>query len=164
MVWAFGPAQPYSSFKPTLPFSVPSLPILIGYPWQIFPQTGLKKFLEYVQHGAAEKVARLLDKGLDPNYHDSDTGGKCYLGVTKREERMSLDASYTTSFSTVVMQGFLCRNTFDLGCPVRWNHWCDPTTVPWWCPHRFPGKRWSHSSSQSCLFSPLFGPHGKVKC
>ncbi|XP_060636686.2 SH3 and multiple ankyrin repeat domains protein 1 isoform X1 [Anolis sagrei] len=42
--------------------------------WQIFPQTGLKKFLEYVQHGAAEKVARLLDKGLDPNYHDSDTG------------------------------------------------------------------------------------------
>ncbi|XP_042329279.1 SH3 and multiple ankyrin repeat domains protein 1 isoform X5 [Sceloporus undulatus] len=45
-----------------------------GCHWQIFPQTGLKKFLEYVQHGAAEKVARLLDKGLDPNYHDSDTG------------------------------------------------------------------------------------------
>uniref|UniRef100_A0A8C3F3L8 SH3 and multiple ankyrin repeat domains 1 n=1 Tax=Chrysemys picta bellii TaxID=8478 RepID=A0A8C3F3L8_CHRPI len=41
---------------------------------KLHTKTGLKKFLEYVQHGAAEKVARLLDKGLDPNYHDSDTG------------------------------------------------------------------------------------------
>lgn len=44
------------------------------------PQTGLKKFLEYVQHGSVEKVARLLDKGLDPNYHDSDSGGECREG------------------------------------------------------------------------------------
>ncbi|XP_060111674.1 SH3 and multiple ankyrin repeat domains protein 1 isoform X1 [Heteronotia binoei] len=41
---------------------------------KLHTKTGLKKFLEYVQNGAAEKVARLLDKGLDPNYHDSDTG------------------------------------------------------------------------------------------
>ena len=40
------------------------------------PQTGLKKFLEYVQLGTSDKVARLLDKGLDPNYHDSDSGGR----------------------------------------------------------------------------------------
>lgn len=39
-------------------------------------QTGLKKFLEYVQLGTSDKVARLLDKGLDPNYHDSDSGGE----------------------------------------------------------------------------------------
>lgn len=39
-------------------------------------QTGLKKFLEYVQLGTSDKVARLLDKGLDPNYHDSDSGGR----------------------------------------------------------------------------------------
>ncbi|NXQ74454.1 SHAN1 protein, partial [Quiscalus mexicanus] len=38
-------------------------------------QTGLRKFLDYVQHGSAEKVARLLERGLDPNYHDSDSGG-----------------------------------------------------------------------------------------
>ncbi|KAL6053644.1 hypothetical protein STEG23_018877, partial [Scotinomys teguina] len=37
-------------------------------------ETGLKKFLEYVQLGTSDKVARLLDKGLDPNYHDSDSG------------------------------------------------------------------------------------------
>ncbi|OCT70845.1 hypothetical protein XELAEV_18037770mg [Xenopus laevis] len=41
---------------------------------KLHTKAGLKKFLEYVQHGSAEKVARLLDKGLDPNYHDSETG------------------------------------------------------------------------------------------
>ncbi|XP_069461217.1 SH3 and multiple ankyrin repeat domains protein 1 [Ambystoma mexicanum] len=41
---------------------------------KLHTKAGLKKFLEYVQHGSADKVARLLDKGLDPNYHDSETG------------------------------------------------------------------------------------------
>uniref|UniRef100_A0A2K5EAP1 SH3 and multiple ankyrin repeat domains protein 1 n=1 Tax=Aotus nancymaae TaxID=37293 RepID=A0A2K5EAP1_AOTNA len=41
---------------------------------EIHLSTGLKKFLEYVQLGTSDKVARLLDKGLDPNYHDSDSG------------------------------------------------------------------------------------------
>lgn len=57
------------SFSPLLP------------DWPVFSllsmaQTGLKKFLEYVQLGTSDKVARLLDKGLDPNYHDSDSGGR----------------------------------------------------------------------------------------
>ncbi|KAM9299579.1 SH3 and multiple ankyrin repeat domains protein 1 [Gastrophryne carolinensis] len=41
---------------------------------KLHTKAGLKKFIEYIQHGSAEKVARLLDKGLDPNYHDSETG------------------------------------------------------------------------------------------
>lgn len=41
---------------------------------KLHTKTGLKKFLEYVQLGTSDKVARLLDKGLDPNYHDSDSG------------------------------------------------------------------------------------------
>ncbi|XP_069057095.1 SH3 and multiple ankyrin repeat domains protein 1 [Pleurodeles waltl] len=41
---------------------------------KLHTKAGLKKFLEYVQHGSADKIARLLDKGLDPNYHDSETG------------------------------------------------------------------------------------------
>ncbi|XP_071966476.1 SH3 and multiple ankyrin repeat domains protein 1 [Engystomops pustulosus] len=41
---------------------------------KLHTKASLKKFLEYVQHGSAEKVARLLDKGLDPNYHDSESG------------------------------------------------------------------------------------------
>lgn len=34
----------------------------------------LKKFMEYVQLHSTDKVARLLDKGLDPNFHDPDSG------------------------------------------------------------------------------------------
>ncbi|XP_075313537.1 SH3 and multiple ankyrin repeat domains protein 1-like [Odontesthes bonariensis] len=33
-----------------------------------------KKFLDYVQTGAIEKMAKVLDKGLDPNFHDPDNG------------------------------------------------------------------------------------------
>lgn len=39
-------------------------------------QASLKKLMDYVQTGAADKVAKLIDKGLDPNYHDPDTGGE----------------------------------------------------------------------------------------
>uniref|UniRef100_A0AAQ5XLZ0 SH3 and multiple ankyrin repeat domains 1 n=1 Tax=Amphiprion ocellaris TaxID=80972 RepID=A0AAQ5XLZ0_AMPOC len=37
-------------------------------------KASLKKFLDYVQTGAIEKMAKVLDKGLDPNFHDPDTG------------------------------------------------------------------------------------------
>uniref|UniRef100_A0A3Q3FSD5 SH3 and multiple ankyrin repeat domains 1 n=1 Tax=Kryptolebias marmoratus TaxID=37003 RepID=A0A3Q3FSD5_KRYMA len=33
-----------------------------------------KKFLEYVQTGAMEKMAKALDKGFDPNFQDPDNG------------------------------------------------------------------------------------------
>lgn len=49
--------------------------LLTGNPF-IFSQASLKKFMSYVQGGMLEKMAKLLDKGLDPNYHDSDNGGK----------------------------------------------------------------------------------------
>lgn len=39
-------------------------------------QANLKKFMDYVQLHSTDKVARLLDKGLDPNFHDPDSGGK----------------------------------------------------------------------------------------
>lgn len=38
-------------------------------------QASLKKFLDYIQTGAVEKLAKVLDKGLDPNFHDPDSGG-----------------------------------------------------------------------------------------
>ncbi|XP_053720444.1 LOW QUALITY PROTEIN: SH3 and multiple ankyrin repeat domains protein 1-like [Synchiropus splendidus] len=37
-------------------------------------KTNLKKFLDYVQTGAVEKLIKVLDKGLDPNFHDPDSG------------------------------------------------------------------------------------------
>ncbi|GAA6073816.1 SH3 and multiple ankyrin repeat domains protein 1 isoform X3, partial [Tachysurus ichikawai] len=36
----------------------------------------LKKFMEYIHSGSVDKVAKLLDKGVDPNYHDPETGGQ----------------------------------------------------------------------------------------
>lgn len=42
-------------------------------------QANLKKFLEYIQHHQVDKVTKLLERGLDPNYHDSDTGGTSFI-------------------------------------------------------------------------------------
>ncbi|XP_026063080.1 SH3 and multiple ankyrin repeat domains protein 1-like isoform X4 [Carassius auratus] len=41
---------------------------------KLHTKASLKKFMEYIQAGAVEKVAKLIDKGLDPNYHDPETG------------------------------------------------------------------------------------------
>uniref|UniRef100_A0A8C5JNE4 SH3 and multiple ankyrin repeat domains 3 n=1 Tax=Junco hyemalis TaxID=40217 RepID=A0A8C5JNE4_JUNHY len=45
----------------------------------------LKKFMEYVQMLNSEKVCRLLEKGLDPNFHDPDTG-ECPLTAAAQLE------------------------------------------------------------------------------
>ena len=38
-------------------------------------QTNLKKFMDHTQHRSVEKLVKLLDRGLDPNFHDLETGG-----------------------------------------------------------------------------------------
>ncbi|RXN25919.1 SH3 and multiple ankyrin repeat domains 1-like protein [Labeo rohita] len=37
-------------------------------------EANLKKFLDYVHAGAVEKLSKALEKGLDPNYHDTESG------------------------------------------------------------------------------------------
>lgn len=32
--------------------------------------------MDYIQTSAVDKMAKFLDKGLDPNYQDPDTGGE----------------------------------------------------------------------------------------
>ncbi|KAG9276853.1 SH3 and multiple ankyrin repeat domains protein 1-like [Astyanax mexicanus] len=41
---------------------------------KLHTKANLKKFLDYVQGGAVEKMSKALEKGLDPNYHDPETG------------------------------------------------------------------------------------------
>lgn len=35
--------------------------------------------MDLVQHNQVDKASKLLDRGLDPNYHDSETGGEAAL-------------------------------------------------------------------------------------
>uniref|UniRef100_A0AAR2IW67 SH3 and multiple ankyrin repeat domains protein 3 n=1 Tax=Pygocentrus nattereri TaxID=42514 RepID=A0AAR2IW67_PYGNA len=41
---------------------------------KLHTKANLKKFMECVQQRNVEKVCRFLEKGLDPNFHDSDSG------------------------------------------------------------------------------------------
>lgn len=60
---------------------ISAVQFFISTHWHPFPspsatQASLKKFLDYIQTGAIEKIAKILDKGLDPNLHDPDSGGE----------------------------------------------------------------------------------------
>jgi len=39
-------------------------------------KSNLKKFLEHVHNGNVEKINKMCNKGLDPNFHCSESGGK----------------------------------------------------------------------------------------
>ncbi|XP_067902668.1 SH3 and multiple ankyrin repeat domains protein 2b isoform X4 [Heterodontus francisci] len=41
---------------------------------KLHTKANLRKLMDYVQHRALEKIAKLLDRGLDPNYYDSESG------------------------------------------------------------------------------------------
>ncbi|XP_077075364.1 SH3 and multiple ankyrin repeat domains protein 1 [Siphateles boraxobius] len=41
---------------------------------KLHTKANLKKFLDYVHGGAVEKLSKALEKGLDPNYHDTESG------------------------------------------------------------------------------------------
>ncbi|KAJ8245385.1 hypothetical protein GJAV_G00270180 [Gymnothorax javanicus] len=52
---------------------------------KLHTKANLKKFMEYVQQRNVEKVTRLLEKGLDPNFQDPDTG-ECPLTMAAQLE------------------------------------------------------------------------------
>uniref|UniRef100_A0A8C8VN71 SH3 and multiple ankyrin repeat domains protein 3 n=1 Tax=Pelusios castaneus TaxID=367368 RepID=A0A8C8VN71_9SAUR len=52
---------------------------------KLHTKANLKKFMEYVQMLNVEKVCRLLEKGLDPNFHDPDSG-ECPLTMAAQLE------------------------------------------------------------------------------
>uniref|UniRef100_A0A674B0Q0 SH3 and multiple ankyrin repeat domains 2b n=1 Tax=Salmo trutta TaxID=8032 RepID=A0A674B0Q0_SALTR len=41
---------------------------------KIHTQANYRKFMDHIQHHQLDKVAKMLEKGLDPNYQDPDTG------------------------------------------------------------------------------------------
>uniref|UniRef100_A0A8D3BWF3 SH3 and multiple ankyrin repeat domains 2 n=1 Tax=Scophthalmus maximus TaxID=52904 RepID=A0A8D3BWF3_SCOMX len=41
---------------------------------KLHTKANLRKFMDLLQHNQVDKVAKLLERGFDPNYHDSETG------------------------------------------------------------------------------------------
>ncbi|TDH03258.1 hypothetical protein EPR50_G00161340 [Perca flavescens] len=41
---------------------------------KLHTKASLKKFMDYIQTSAVDKMVKFLDKGLDPNFQDADTG------------------------------------------------------------------------------------------
>uniref|UniRef100_A0A8C7DG67 SH3 and multiple ankyrin repeat domains 2b n=1 Tax=Oncorhynchus kisutch TaxID=8019 RepID=A0A8C7DG67_ONCKI len=41
---------------------------------KIHTQANYRKLMDHIQHHQLDKLAKMLEKGLDPNYHDPDTG------------------------------------------------------------------------------------------
>lgn len=44
--------------------------------------------MDLIQQNQVDKVGKLLERGLDPNYHDGDTGGKA-AGWTQTQQRFT---------------------------------------------------------------------------
>ncbi|KAI4891394.1 hypothetical protein NFI96_032127, partial [Prochilodus magdalenae] len=41
---------------------------------KLHTKANLRKFMDYIQNHQIEKISKMLERGLDPNYHDPDTG------------------------------------------------------------------------------------------
>ncbi|XP_034040469.1 SH3 and multiple ankyrin repeat domains protein 2b [Thalassophryne amazonica] len=41
---------------------------------KLHTKANLRKFMDLIQHNQVEKLSKMLERGFDPNYHDSDTG------------------------------------------------------------------------------------------
>ncbi|XP_053141969.1 SH3 and multiple ankyrin repeat domains protein 2 isoform X8 [Hemicordylus capensis] len=41
---------------------------------KLHTKTNLRKFMDHIHHLSVEKIAKMLDRGLDPNYHDLESG------------------------------------------------------------------------------------------
>ena len=44
-------------------------------------RTNLKKFLDHVLANNVDKVTKMCNKGLDPNFHCPETGGMVWCGI-----------------------------------------------------------------------------------
>jgi len=43
---------------------------------QLHTKSNLRRFLDYVSSGHCDKITKMCAKGLDPNFHCPETGGK----------------------------------------------------------------------------------------
>ncbi|XP_076731544.1 SH3 and multiple ankyrin repeat domains protein 3 isoform X6 [Maylandia zebra] len=88
---------------------------------KLHTKANLKRFMEHVHQKNVEKVSKWLEKGLDPNFHDSDTGEcpltlavqleeSCELIKVLRNGGAHLDFR-TRDGITALHRAVLCRNS-----------------------------------------------------
>ncbi|XP_068995521.1 LOW QUALITY PROTEIN: SH3 and multiple ankyrin repeat domains protein 3 [Embiotoca jacksoni] len=88
---------------------------------KLHTKANLKRFMEHVHQKNVEKVSKWLEKGLDPNFHDSDTGEcpltlavqleeSCELIKALRSGGAHLDFR-TRDGITALHRAVLCRNS-----------------------------------------------------
>uniref|UniRef100_A0A673A433 SH3 and multiple ankyrin repeat domains protein 3 n=1 Tax=Sphaeramia orbicularis TaxID=375764 RepID=A0A673A433_9TELE len=88
---------------------------------KLHTKANLKRFMEHVHQKNVEKVSKWLEKGLDPNFHDSDTGEcpltlavqleeSCELIKVLRSGGAHLDFR-TRDGITALHRAVLCRNS-----------------------------------------------------
>lgn len=58
-------------------------------------QASLRKFIDYIQHHQLEKFSKMLDRGLDPNYQDTETGGTS--GTDPHASELTISLRYSLS-------------------------------------------------------------------
>uniref|UniRef100_UPI003AAD720D SH3 and multiple ankyrin repeat domains protein 3-like n=1 Tax=Centroberyx gerrardi TaxID=166262 RepID=UPI003AAD720D len=71
---------------------------------KLHTKANLKRFMEHVHQKNVEKVSRWLEKGLDPNFHDSDTGVLC-------RNSTALTVRYCSNTTVILHRAVLCRNS-----------------------------------------------------
>ncbi|CAL8324399.1 unnamed protein product [Lota lota] len=57
---------------------------------KLHTKANLKRFMEHVQQKNVEKVSRWLDRGLDPNFHDADSGECPFTQAVQLEDSCDL--------------------------------------------------------------------------
>ena len=58
-------------------------------------QGNLRHFIDYVKTCNLEKVNKMTNKGLDPNFHDSSTGGRESLQTDKQTNKIQINWTKT---------------------------------------------------------------------
>ncbi|KAI4530240.1 hypothetical protein MG293_020096 [Ovis ammon polii] len=49
---------------------------------KLHTKNNLKKCMDHIQHRSVEKIVKMLDRGLDPNFHDLETGAVHVCGIS----------------------------------------------------------------------------------
>lgn len=90
--------------------------------------------MDHIQHCSVEKIVKMLERGLDPNFHDLETGGRARAWGTLRKCGLVGESGSLMSHACAALTPYLVfRSTFSL----PWELWVKKggASVPPGAPH-----------------------------